>query len=375
MKKIILVANVAKEHVLKFHVPTIKTLVEDGWQVDVACGGAEEIPYCHRKYVLPIDRSPFKTHFVKAVRQLRSIIEKGKYDIVYCHTSVGGIVGRISAIPVRKLGTRVVKFAHGSYFYKGAPLTNWIYFPIYKTLSWVTDAIITITQEDCSFSKKHFNHASIYYVPGIGIDPTRFKVSNTVQIKNDYRKELSIPSDAIVLIYTAELIANKNQGMLIESLQLVLNKNRNVYLLLVGPDHANGQYEKLAQKLCISNHVRFLGWRKDVAELYFASDICVASSIREGLGLNIIEAMICGLPVIATNNSGHRAVIENEKNGILVQNGNSIQMAYQINRLINSPKTREKLVKNSQIGIEQYYNQNVLKRIKEILQEQLIIGK
>ena len=68
--KILLVANVAKEHVLKFHVPTIKKLVEKGWVVDVACGGKEEIPYCHRHIVLPIDRSPFKGNLFNGIKQL-----------------------------------------------------------------------------------------------------------------------------------------------------------------------------------------------------------------------------------------------------------------------------------------------------------------
>ena len=102
MKKLLLVANVAKEHVLKFHVPTIKALVEDGWMVDVACGGKEEIPYCRMQYELPIDRSPFKTHFIKAIKQLRHLIEAEKYDIVYCHTEVGGIVARLAASKSRK---------------------------------------------------------------------------------------------------------------------------------------------------------------------------------------------------------------------------------------------------------------------------------
>ena len=213
MKKIILVANVSKEHVLKFHVPTIKRLVDEGWQVDVACGGHDKIPYCQKQYELPIDRSPFKSHFLKAIRLLREIISQEQYDVVYCHTSVGGIVARLAAQPFRKKGTRVVKFAHGTYFYKGAPWYNYVlYYPLYKYLSFKTDSIITITQEDYEFTKSHFSSPKVYFLNGIGVNTSKYKVNNKESIREQYRLELNIHQDAIVLIYVAELIKNKTQS-------------------------------------------------------------------------------------------------------------------------------------------------------------------
>lgn len=372
MKKILLVANVAKEHVVKFHVPTIKTLTEDGWQVDVACGGKEDIPYCHHKYELPIDRSPFRTHFIRAIRQLRSIIGKEKYDVVYCHTSVGATIARIAAASYRRKGMKVVKFAHGTYFYKGAPLYNWFFYPLYKALSWVTDTIITITPEDFEFSKRHYGHAAIHYLPGIGIDPARFRVEEPFRVRTEYRKELSIPDNSSVLIYTAELIKNKNQRLLMDALKLVLATKPDTYLVLVGPDHTNGEYEKYAKDLGIWEHVRFLGWRKDVGELYTMSDICTASSIREGLGLNIIEAITCGLPVIATNNSGHSAIIEDGVNGFLVSNNSADDFAKKIILLIDNPQLRQELVDKAKQNVEQYYNDNILSQLLLILNSQII---
>lgn len=369
MPKLLLVANVAKEHVLKFHVPTIKHLSEKGWAVDVACGGKEKVPFCHRQIELPIDRSPFKTHFFKAVRQLKKEIAEEKYDTVYCHTTVGGIVARLAANKFRKHGVRVVKFAHGTYFYKGAPLLNWVYYPLYKWMSRMTDDLITITEEDFAFSTKHFPHCKVYYVPGIGVDPNRFLISNKEEIRARYRQELNLPSDATVCIYVAELIKNKNQKLLLDALRCLREKGRNVYLLLVGPDHTEGEYVAYAEKISVSDHVRFLGWRSDIKELYVASDICTASSIREGLGLNIVEAMACGVPVIATENSGHKAVIENEKNGVLVSVFDSVEMANQINSLSQNAKRRASLIEASQKDICKYYNDNVLATLTEILEK------
>lgn len=371
MKKLILVANVAKEHVLKFHVPTIKRLVEEGWVVDVACGGKEVVPYCHHQYELPIDRSPFKTHLFKAVRQLRNIIESEEHDIVYCHTSVGATVARLAALKLRKRGVRVVNFAHGTYFYQGAPLHNWVlYYPLYKALSLVTDATVTITPEDFIFSKRHFRHSRVYYVEGIGIDPGRFPAIDQQMVRNAYREELSIPQDATVLIYCAELSRNKNQVFLLHVLAELLRQETGFYLILAGTDHSAGRCLSVAESLGVSQNVRFLGWRDDIVQLYAMSDICTASSIREGLGLNLIEAMVCEVPVVATSNSGHRAVITQGKNGMIVELGDVSGFAQQILDLARMPGLRETIIMNAKIESEKYFNDNVLTKIMAILEEQ-----
>lgn len=371
MKKLLLVANVAKEHVLKFHVPTIKALVDDGWTVDVACGGKEEVPYCHKQYELPIDRSPFKTHFIKAIKQLRRLIEVEEYGIVYCHTSVGTIVGRIAAAKYRKQGTRVVNFAHGTYFYKGAPITNWVLYPLYKVLSNVTDVNITITSEDYDFTKKYLGHGETYYVEGIGVDPHKFDVREPSVIRQQYRTDLNIPDDGMVLIYVGELIKNKNQILLMDILARILKTRNEFYLVLVGPDHTDGEYEKYAVKLGISEHVRFLGWRNDIGNLFAMSDICTASSIREGLGLNLIEAMICQRPVIATRNSGHQAVITDGYNGFLVNQGDVDGFVDRILQITNNSMLYKQLVDNASSEVDKYFTENILRKLLGILNSQI----
>ena len=372
VNKVLLVANVAKEHVLKFHVPTIKHLSEEGWQVDVACGGKEEIPYCHHQYELPIDRSPFKTHFFKAIRELRTIINKEHYDVVYCHTEVGGIVGRLAAKPYRKNGLKVVKLDHGLYFYKGASWLTWfIHYPIDKLLSKITDAFITINKEDFNLVNNHFKNCKSYIIDGIGVDPSRFVVADIEKIRKKYREDLNIPKDAIVLIYLAELIENKNQTFLMDAFQQVLQDNKNVYLVLAGIDHTNGRFEEYAQHLKIDCNMRFLGWRNDVNNLYAMSDICTASSIREGFGLNLVEAMYCGVPVIASNNRGHATIIRDGGNGFLVNLGDVNSFAKRILQLIDDEKLRQQFVDVAHKEKQKYASDNIVKKISEILNSEL----
>ena len=113
--KILFVANEAKEHIMKFHQPTMQMMLSEGWIVDVACGGKVNIPYCDNQYELPICRSPFHSKLYKGYKQLKNIVDNGDYDIVYCHTTVGVILARLAARYARKKGTKVINFAHGTY--------------------------------------------------------------------------------------------------------------------------------------------------------------------------------------------------------------------------------------------------------------------
>lgn len=177
---------------------------------------------------------------------------------------------------------------------------------------------------------------------------------------------MNIPQDATVLIYCAELIKNKNQKLLLDSLKEVMKTRPNVYLVLVGIDHIDGKYKEYSKRLSIEDHVRFLGWRNDIAQLYNMADVCVASSIREGFGLNIVEAMLCKRPVIATNNSGHASIINDGYNGFLVKLGASNIFADRIIRLTDDVKLREKFVDNAYKDINKYSSFEILKKLKEI---------
>ncbi len=333
MKKILFVANVAKEHIAKFHIPTIKKFKDEGWQVDVAANGDEEIPYCDNQFNTCWRRTPFSPNTFKGIKELKKIINADSYDIIYCHTPVGGLVARLASKKARKKGSKVIYFAHGFHFFKKASKLNWlIFYPIERFLVKYTDRIFVINEEDFEFAKSHFN-VQITKFPSTGIDFDRFDIPFTDNDSEDYRKQLDIPKDATVLIYVAELIKNKNQGMLIDVLRRL--EREDVYLLLVGPDHSEGVFEEYAKRVGVYDKVRFLGWRSDVAQLLKSADICVASSIREGLGLNIVEAMYCGLPVVATNNRGHVDIIKDGENGFLVDIGDDKRMAEIIEDIID----------------------------------------
>ncbi len=368
MKKILFVANVAKEHILKFHIPTIKALKNAGWQVDVACSGDDDVPFCDTQFKTCWKRSPFTPKTFAGIKELKGIIENGHYDVIYCHTPVGGMVARLAARKARKNGTKVVYFAHGLHFFKGAPLINWLlYYPIEKFLSFFTDDIILINQEDLDLTKKKFKTCKSHYLNGIGVDLDRLNIENPEDVRKAYRDELNIPQDATVLIYCAELLENKNQPYLMRVLKIILEKKPDTYLLLPGFNHSGDSFENTAKELGVYDNIRFLGWREDIAQLYTSSDICTPTSIREGFGINLVEAMYLHLPVVATNNRGHRTIIRDGENGFLVDLDNEKLFAQRVLELINNKALYDEITKTAYSEHKKYTSEEVITDLIKIL--------
>ncbi|MBR2674014.1 MAG: glycosyltransferase [Mogibacterium sp.] len=332
MKKLLLVANVAKEHVLKFHVPTIRELSRRGWTVDVACAGDEDIPYCNEQFRMNWKRNPLSRKTIGGIRQLKRAVDSGDYDIVYCHTPMGGLGARLAAAKARKRGTKVIYCVHGFHFFEGAELINWlIYYPAERLLSLLTDMIITINREDYERAGRKFRKGlKLRLIPGMGADFSRLEVEGKEEIRRAYRKELDIPEDALVMLYIAELTQNKNQKMLIEALTLLRDKDINAYLVLAGPDQEEGWLERYAEASGQVDYCRFLGWREDVGELLAMADVYTASSIREGMTINLVEAIYAGLPIVATDNRGHRMAAADYGEDCLVKIGDYHKMAEMI---------------------------------------------
>lgn len=209
--KILLVANVAKEHVNKFHIPTIKYLISKGWQVDIACSVDAEVPAGDNIYHMSWKRSPFTLKTFIGIEELKKLIAKNDYNIIYCHTPVGGLVARVAARSARKKGVKVVYCGHGLHFYKGAPLMSWlVFYPMEKWMATMTDMFITINPEDYERVKKDFNQKMLVrMIPGIGVNFDRLNIENRKEVRMEYREKLGIPADGEVLIYVAEILKTK----------------------------------------------------------------------------------------------------------------------------------------------------------------------
>jgi glycosyltransferase EpsD len=100
----------------------------------------------------------------------------------------------------------------------------------------------------------------------------------------------------------------------------LIAEDASYQLLLVGPDEINGKYQRLAEKIGVSDHVYFLGFREDIPDLLQISDIAVSASKREGLPVNLIEAAMLKLPIVATDCRGVRDICMESGNHVMLNN-------------------------------------------------------
>lgn len=372
MKNKVLFCATVDYHIQAFHLPYLKWFQEQGWEVHVAAKGNLELPFVDRKFNLPFERSPIKANNFKVLMKLRELIIENNYNIVHCHTPVGGLLGRLAANKSRKHGTKVLYTAHGFHFYKSAPLLNWLlFFPIEKILSKFTDVIITINEEDYkSALKLGFKPKNTHKVNGVGLDLEKFNVSN-IGKKKHLREKNKINNNDFVLIYVAEINANKNQTMLINATKKLKSLIPNIKLLLVGVGSELERCKELAKRLDVTDQVLFLGYRQDVNELYTLADLAVASSYREGLPVNVMEAMAIGLPIIATDIRGHRDLISDKQNGYLVSCNDVDEMSKRIYALYSSKETYEKISKENMEKIKNYSLEKVVNQLSVIYKEHL----
>jgi glycosyltransferase EpsD len=344
-------------HFESFHLPYLKWFKEQGWEVHVAASGNVFLPYVDRKFNLSIQRTPFSLKNLKAIQELKWIIDKNQYKIIHCHTPMGGVITRIAAKKARYMGTKIIYTAHGFHFFKGAPLINWVfYYPIEKLLTKYTDCLITINKEDYQLALKHqFKVEHIKHIHGVGVDTNVFFPVGPFH-KQVLRRENGYSHEEFLMFYAAEFNKNKNQQFLIRALSLIKKEAPHVKLLLAGDGPLLEDCKKLAMNLGVEEMVHFLGYRTDIEILLKMSDMAVASSFREGLPVNIMEAMASGLAVVATDNRGHRELIQDEENGWLVNKNDIKLMSEKITILIKNEKLRNNFGKEARRLIEEKYS-------------------
>jgi glycosyltransferase EpsD len=311
-KKVLYVAT-SDIHIRTFHQPILKKLYEKGFQVTLAIEKRSDykFDYVNEVVYLPFKRSPFKWGNFKAFYLLLKLIKSQNFDYVHSHTPVVSVLTRI-AVFLSFTRPKVIYTAHGFHFYSGSSLFNWIiFYPIEYLLSFITNTLITINKEDFRLSVKKMKAKENFLLPGMGVSVEKFETS-TIS-----RKYYGISDDSLVFVNVAELNKNKNQIYTIKIFQKLLISFPNSKLLLVGKGGEKSNLENYVKKNHLENFVIFLGWQENVFPILSISDYGISSSIREGFGIALVEKQMCGLPVFASINRGHKEVVDNEINGAL----------------------------------------------------------
>lgn len=377
MKKLLITSTDVM--MIQFIVPHVIYLKEHGFYVDVACSSAagyqnenylnkiqDAIGKDSHVYSVRTERSPYTLGNRKGYSDLCEIIKEGGYEIVWTNEPVMGVMTRLACRKARKnKQLKVLYMAHGYHFFRGAPIINWVVYPIEKILSKYCDAICLINWEDYNFTKKHFAKTPAYHIDGIGLDTQKF--SNIEVNVIEKRKELGFSSDDILLLSVGELQYRKNHKVIIEAISRI--NNPKIKYIICGCGELEAYLMELAQKLHVEKQLFLLGHRYDIAEILKSVDIFVHPSLREGLGIAALEAMSAGLPLVTSNIQGIKDFVIDRQTGYSLCPNDVDGFKNAIQTLIDNPELRQSITKKNVEYVKKYDIAESTKQVYSILEE------
>ena len=367
-KKVLFVATVVKTHINAFHLPYLKLLKSHGFTTYVCAKNDYEIkenciiPFCDHFTDIPFSRNPISWKNAAAYSMLKKVIQNNEFDIIHCHTPVGGAITRLIARNIPHIKARIIYTAHGFHFYKGAPWLNWmVFYPVEKWLSKYTDTLITMNQEDYGYAKS-FQAARVEMIHGIGIDIPKFSCVSINQKQK--RSEFNLSDSDIILLSTGELIKRKNHSTVIKAIAKI--NNPHIKYFICGSGKLKYSLDKLIHKLHLEKQVTLLGFRTDISDLCAIADVFIFPSIHEGLPVALMEAMAGRLPIIASDIRGNRDLIPNKNGGILLPPKSILGFSSAIKFLINNRQLQEKMADYNYENIQKYSLNSTLKQMEKI---------
>lgn len=330
MKRALMYASVASM-IQQFNMENIRLLLEQGYEVDVACNMEQGSTVTEEKiasmkkeleamgvkvYHIPVPRNITAIGgILESFRLSRRLMNERDYSLIHSHSPIGGMICRLANRFSKNYGkTEMIYTAHGFHFYKGAPKKNWLmFYPVEWLCSRYTDVLITINQEDYALAKSKMKAKRVEYVPGIGIDLKR--IAGFPQKRKEVCHSLGIPQDSVLMLSVGELNDNKNHGAVVEILDQLPD---NYHYLICGQGANRPVLEAIAKEHGCDSRLHILGYRDDVISVLKSCDLYVFPSRREGLSVALMEAMACGMPCFVSNIRGNCDLIINEEGGALL---------------------------------------------------------
>lgn len=367
--KILEIANVdfSLRH---FLFPLMKALKEQGHEVVGACAEGPLLEDVRKNgfRVEPIafERSYSPLLQMKAFWQVLKLIRREKPDIVHAHMPISGLLARFAAA---LLGVPVVAYTcHGFLFNQpGSRLRQIVAFLLEWLAGQVTDRYFTVSREEADQARKWLIHPQAVAI-GNGRDPNVFYPS--AARRKSIRKTLGVNESCPVILIVSRLVPHKGYRELL----IAMEKVDNAILWVVGSrldsDHGENLEEFFQERqLKLGKRLQFLGYRTDIPALMAAADIFVLPSYFEGLPMVIIEAMLCGLPVVATDIKGSRELVQHGQTGLLVPPTNIDKLAFSLRYLSNDLEKCKDMGKNSLSFSRINYNELdiINKTVRELL--------
>jgi glycosyltransferase involved in cell wall biosynthesis len=317
---------------------------------------------------------------MRALKQITDFLKERKYDIVHTHCAKAGVLGRIAArrakVPIvmhtfHTFAWNVVRTVQKRPWHLfSSALKKWFYVMIERYAASLSDALITV----CELNKQEAidlklappqKFTTIYS----GIDLNRFKVK---QHPYKIRIDLGIPPNIPVIGTIGRLSVQKAPLDFVAAARLVLQQKPNAQFVMVGDGPLAAQVRRAIGD---DNRIKLFGYRENVPEIFSVLDVFALSSLWEGLGRALTEAMIMGVPVAATAVDGVPELVTQFQTGLLSSPGDYGRLAENIMWLLNNPVEARRMAKNAESRVVPAFGAEHMVRQIEALYERLLVEK
>ena len=313
-------------------------------------------------------------HDPRHYTELKKIIKKEGIDLLHIHIW-NPASGRYGLLAAQRLNIPYIITEHDPF--ELSPFKNWIKEKLIKD----TKSIIAISEKNKELLEKLYPTLKkrITTIHN-GIDTTWFAsqlLSFSPLEKEKYREqvfqvderspkagtELTTP----IITTIAELHPRKGLMYLLKACEILTKKEFNYKCIIIGEGEQRKEIESFIKTHQLEKYIKLLGRRHEIPHLLAASDVFVLPSLNEAFGLVLLEAMMAGLPIIATNNGGIPEIIEDGKNGILVPPKDAESLAKAVEKILSSPKLREKMSEQNQEDVrEKFEVKDMVNKTEEV---------
>jgi len=299
----------------------------------------------------------FHLYTLALTGKILDVIKYDKLDIIHAHYAIPHAVSGILTKQI--LGDNSVKLITTLH---GTDITliglEPAFAPIVKYSIEQSDCVTAVSRFLKEKTIQNFNiEREISVVPNF-IDTKIYKRNEKCNLKYNFA-----PNGEAILMHISNFRPVKRVTDTIKILDEVIKSGQPAKLILIGDGPDRTEAEKVARELAVDNNVRFLGKQNSLVELLSCADIFLLPSQSESFGLSALEAMACGVPVVASSIGGIPEVVKHNVTGFISELGDIERMAKYVLELLNN---RRKWIS---------FSENCIKTAKEEFESQIIIPK
>jgi glycosyltransferase involved in cell wall biosynthesis len=302
---------------------------------------------------------------VQYVRRLVSLCRSG-VSLIHAHLLTSAVYGAMAGLLTR---VPLVCTFHGSVDVAGPGGLSAAKFRIIRSLGRAHVVFVSESLRRNFLTAFPLNAARTSVIPN-GIDTARFRVERDTSL----RAELGARDGDILIGGIGNIRPAKGYDVLLRAAALLCHRSQRYRFVVVGQEGGalSDELLELHRSLGLGDRVRFVGFRQDIPAVMRNLDLYVSSSTAEGFSLTTVEAMACGISVVATRSGGPEEIIEDGVTGVLVPTGSPEALARAMHDVLSNAGLRRRMTKAARAVAARRFNVDAMVRSYEALYERCL---